>query len=227
MVSPHLDDAVLSCGHLLLGEPDPVVATVFAGHPGAGVLSDWDRSCGFVDGDDPVARRRDEDRNALALLGARPWHMDFLDLPYRDNRTAGGGLRAVEITRELAGVVEELGVSKVFIPVGILHPDHVLTHEAGALLLQSSPLVELWMYRDLPYGLALPHLVTSRLENLRRSGLRTRPVSVAAPTNDDVKRAAVACYPSQGERVLSDLGRAAWELTCSVGGEQFWQLAAA
>jgi len=33
VVSPHLDDAVLSCGRLLAGRPGSVVATVFAGVP--------------------------------------------------------------------------------------------------------------------------------------------------------------------------------------------------
>ncbi len=91
VVSPHLDDAVLSAGLFLLTEPGAVVATVMAGHPGPGVLSDWDRACGFVDGDDPVARRRDEDRAALAILGARPHHLEFLDQPYRAGRAADEG----------------------------------------------------------------------------------------------------------------------------------------
>jgi LmbE family N-acetylglucosaminyl deacetylase len=229
VVSPHLDDAVLSCGHFLLTQPQSVVATVHAGNPGDGRLSEWDRDCGFVEGDDPVARRREEDRAALELVGARPWHMDFLDRPYRDGRAAdeGGVIRAEDVAGELADLVHELSPTRALIPMGLLHPDHELTHEAGSLLLHSSPELEIWAYMDLPYGLAHPQLVTSRLENLQQRGLRARRVTVDAPLQADVKRDATACYASQVDAVRNDLGREAWERTFSFGSEQFWRVTVA
>jgi LmbE family N-acetylglucosaminyl deacetylase len=228
VVSPHLDDAVLSCGHLLLTRPQSVVATVHAGNPGDGRLSDWDRDCGFVEGDDPVARRREEDRAALELVGALPRHMDFLDQPYREGRApnAGGVIRAEDVAGQLADLVRELFPTLVLIPMGLLHPDHELTHEAGSLLLQSSPNTELWAYMDLPYGLAHPQLVTSRLENLRDRGFRALRVPADPPPQADVKREATACYASQIDAVRNDLGREAWERTFSFGSERFWRLTA-
>jgi LmbE family N-acetylglucosaminyl deacetylase len=228
VISPHLDDAVLSCGHFLLSQTDLVVATVLAGHPGDGRLSEWDRGCGFVAGDDPVARRRSEDRAALAVVGATARHLDFLDRPYRDGRApeAGGEIRAEDIAAQLAELVRELAPARVLIPMGVLHPDHELTHEAGALLLRSSPEVELWVYKDLPYGLAHPHLVGSRLERLRGRGLRVQPVDVATAAGAERKREATACYASQVDAVRDDLGRDAWERTFSLGSEEFWQLTA-
>src|SRR5436853_287558 len=48
-ISPHLDDAVLSCGQLLAARPGSVVITVFAGMPRDGSQqTDWDRRCGFA-----------------------------------------------------------------------------------------------------------------------------------------------------------------------------------
>ena len=49
VVSPHLDDAVLSCGQLLAASREAIVLTVFSAGPDEGApLTDWDRACGFV-----------------------------------------------------------------------------------------------------------------------------------------------------------------------------------
>ena len=88
-LSPHLDDAVLSCGGqiaLLTGQGNSVhVVTVFAGDPPKSGLSDFaiflHREWG---GDrDPFVRRRTEDEQALRLLGASFTHLAHLDAIYR------------------------------------------------------------------------------------------------------------------------------------------------
>jgi LmbE family N-acetylglucosaminyl deacetylase len=229
VVSPHLDDAVLSCAHLLLARPQSVVATVMAGNPGPGVLSGWDRVCGFSDGDDPVARRREEDRCALRVVGASPRHLDFLDLPYREGRAGddGGRVGAADITRHLAELVEELAPASVLIPLGLLHPDHVLTHQAGVLLRESHPQLTIWAYMDLPYGLAHPELMRSRLAGLEQAGVCTREVDVPTPPAAERKGLAVTCYESQVEPVMNDLGRDAWWGSFEEGSERFWELTVA
>jgi LmbE family N-acetylglucosaminyl deacetylase len=152
--------------------------------------------------------------------------MDFLDRPYRDGRAAdaGGVIRAEDVASRLADLVHELSPPLVLIPMGLLHPDHELTHEAGSLLLHSSPEMELWAYLDLPYGLAHPRLVTSRLRNLGHRGFRALRVRVNRPPQPDVKREATACYASQVDTVMNDLGRDAWERTFVFGSERFWRL---
>ncbi len=226
VISPHLDDGLFSCGHLLLTRPQAVVATVMAGHPGPGMLSEWDRACGFVDGDDPVGRRRDEDRRALAIVGAQPRHLDFLDLPYRACRSAHGAgtLAAAEIAGRLAELIEQLAPRLVLIPLGLLHPDHVLTHQAGVLLHQSAPSLTMWAYMDLPYGFAQPELVTSRLDDLRLGGVSTVPRAAGSPSHPERKSLAAACYASQVDPVRNDLGRDAWQRSLVPGSEQFWEL---
>jgi LmbE family N-acetylglucosaminyl deacetylase len=136
-------------------------------------------------------------------------------------------VRAEAVASQLADLVHELSPALVLIPLGLLHPDHELTHEAGSLLLQSSPEMELWAYRDLPYGLAHPRLVTSRLENLQHRGFRALRVPAHPPAQAQVKREATACYASQVDTVMNDLGREAWERTFSFGSEQFWRLTVA
>src|SRR4051812_4728612 len=78
IVSPHLDDAVFGCGELLGARPGSVVVTVFAGAPPTyETVTEWDALAGFRAGDDVMAARRAEDRDALAVLGARPVWLDF------------------------------------------------------------------------------------------------------------------------------------------------------
>jgi LmbE family N-acetylglucosaminyl deacetylase len=93
-VSPHLDDAVLSYGGRLAALArqghDVQVFTMFAGTPrppyspaALAYHQQWE-----LDGD-PVAPRREEDRRALAVLGATPRHGGQLDAIYR--RAEHGG----------------------------------------------------------------------------------------------------------------------------------------
>ncbi len=92
VVSPHLDDAVLSCAGLIAGAPATTVVTVFAGYPPVRDATTpaeflpgttfWDQASGFAAGDDVVGLRRAEDRAALAHLGALPHWLDFLDSQY-------------------------------------------------------------------------------------------------------------------------------------------------
>lgn len=91
-LSPHLDDAVLSCGGLIdqlvkRGER-VVVRTVMAGDP-PDPLPDTpvirDLHGRWAAGDNPYIARRREDREAIERLGAEPEYMDVRDCPYRLN----------------------------------------------------------------------------------------------------------------------------------------------
>jgi LmbE family N-acetylglucosaminyl deacetylase len=93
-LSPHLDDAVLSCGgtiHDLAAAGESVrVVTLFAGEledrsPSAFALVQHNY---WGNPSRPIALRRAEDAAALTLLGAGLHHLDFLDAVYRAD--AGG-----------------------------------------------------------------------------------------------------------------------------------------
>ncbi len=87
VLSPHLDDAVfscgvLSCGDLIAASGEAVVATVCAGvPPSAETLTEWDAVCGFGSARQAITARREEDRAALSTLEVcyntvqtdRPW----------------------------------------------------------------------------------------------------------------------------------------------------------
>ena len=67
--SPHLDDAVLSCGEQIAVDEEPMVITVLAGSPGVKPVTQYDVNCGFRNGEEAVMYRRWEDRRAVAVLG--------------------------------------------------------------------------------------------------------------------------------------------------------------
>src|SRR5919109_876181 len=65
VLSPHLDDAVFSCWHIV-GEEKARVVTVFAGIPPAGTpLPRWDEMTGATDPATRVRERIAEDEAAL------------------------------------------------------------------------------------------------------------------------------------------------------------------
>jgi len=65
ILSPHHDDAVLSCWHGLSGPGEVLVINVFAGIPGPhGDDRAWDRGAGVSDSAAAMIRRRAEDRAA-------------------------------------------------------------------------------------------------------------------------------------------------------------------
>ncbi len=107
-LSPHLDDAVLSCGGLMQayagGGARVVVVTVCTANPPPGPLSLYaqalhERWAGEAGAGHPapaemVAARRAEDLAALAELGAEAVHLDLPDCIYRLNPATGWPLYA-------------------------------------------------------------------------------------------------------------------------------------
>ena len=149
VLSPHFDDAVLSCWHVLEGG-DATVATVFSGTPEPGVVGWWDRLTGAGDSAARMDERRREDAAALSLAGARALELDLLDGQYRAN----GALPALEEALEAA--TRDAG--PVYAPLGLfLSFDHELVRKA-ALGLD----LELRLYADHPHiGMwGLPNWVT-------------------------------------------------------------------
>ena len=74
MLSPHLDDAVLSAWSVLTEARDVVVVNVFAGVPEARPVPRWDRLAGADDCRSHMKARLAEDRAALALVEAAAPH---------------------------------------------------------------------------------------------------------------------------------------------------------
>jgi LmbE family N-acetylglucosaminyl deacetylase len=204
VVSPHLDDAVLSCAGLIAGAPGTTVLTVFAGFPPvrdpatpAEFLPGttfWDQASGFAGGDDVVGLRRAEDRAALAHLGGVPQWLDFLDSQYVVE--AAESAEPADIAAEIRAAIEDLRPATLAFPLGLSHTDHERTHEACFLLLKESPeLAKNWVaFTDVPYRTLHRAQADVRLARLRDVGYDLEPLGFDL---GERKAAALNEYPSQ------------------------------
>jgi hypothetical protein len=84
VLSPHLDDAVLSAWSVLRRAGPVVVVNACDAVPPAGILGPYDRAKGAADSAEFARLRLAEDREALALAGREPVGLGFLDAQYRD-----------------------------------------------------------------------------------------------------------------------------------------------
>ncbi len=171
-VSPHLDDAVFSCGGLIARQKargdEVVVLTVCAGDPPVGELTPfaYDLHRRWGGEGSPMGLRRAEDHVACGRLGAAVVHLPIPDAIYRrsahgeafypDSASLFGAMMAGDAPRidETAAALERAipSESEVYVPLGVGgHVDHLLTRRAAERLF-----LPRWYYRDLPYALHDP-----------------------------------------------------------------------
>ena len=152
VVSPHLDDAVLSAAVQLM-RPGARVITVFAGRPPEGSpVGAWDRLTGAADARQRVEDRWLEDDEAMSVLGvADPVRLDFPD---------GQHLADASVRPDLDAVTEALrahlaDAREVWVPAGIGgHPDHLASRDAAvaAVVAAAQPDAVVHHYADVPYS---------------------------------------------------------------------------
>ncbi len=202
-LSPHLDDAVLSCGGLIHEQSCQNTAveiwTLMAGYPwrrqvsafAAHTHNEWGTGSAWR----TVRIRRREDRQAAREVGGQVRHFQFLDMIYRYSRKDGFLYpKDVFVERHpadeglparLAEALERsLRMDDVLIcPLAIGgHLDHVLVREAAERLERP-----LWYYADIPYLLQHPDALspatrgmTSTLFPVMEAGLEAWQAGIAA-----------------------------------------------
>ena len=145
ILSPHLDDAVLSCWHLLTQPGEVVVINVFAGVPThLGAPAWWDEYTGASDSAERVRERIEEDRRALAVTGRTAVNLGFLDEQYRPEEQP-----LAPLTEQIERLLDP-GV-QIYAPAAFAnHSDHALVR-AAALQLRVVGF-EVSLYADLPHA---------------------------------------------------------------------------
>jgi LmbE family N-acetylglucosaminyl deacetylase len=180
VLSPHLDDAVLSAWHVVSAPCSVAVVTVFAGIPEPGFVTDLDRSHGAKESAAWLLQRRREDRAALALAGRTPMHLDLPEIQFaafqnpeiRELIARSPEDFLAHVARQptlgtdtdgLAALVDERipATPVLYGPAGVGgHPDH--RDLAQATIRLAVPGREVRLYADSPYYLVqgLPSWVT-------------------------------------------------------------------
>jgi len=238
-LSPHLDDAVLSCGgqiyQLTQAGGSALIVTIMAGDVPSGGLSVFAQ--GLHDRWklplNASSARREEDRAACGVLGADYKHLELLDCIYRQDPESGGALYDSEnalfddlhpadrlLVNRLVEVLAQLPESdRIFAPLTIgHHVDHQLTRLAAEVWRGSGNLT---YYEEYPY--VVSH--DAMLEKLFNDS-KWQPMTVAV--EDDALAAriqAIACYGSQLSTFFDDyddISRSVCEYLQKVGGERLW-----
>lgn len=239
-LSPHLDDAALSCGgqiHQQTSRGDSVlVVTVMAGDPPAGPLSAFARSLHArwgLPADEVVAGRRAEDVAACQLLGAEWAHWPFADAVYRCDGATGAPLYPTwedviaaphaadeALVDELAQRMADLpAAGRILAPLAVgNHMDHQLTRLAAVRCFGAG----LWYYEDYPYVLdaAATAVVPTDDPQWQAEIMPVPPLSL------QMKIAGIAAFASQVGSFFSDrpdLEQKMTAFTARVGGERVWR----
>jgi LmbE family N-acetylglucosaminyl deacetylase len=217
VISPHLDDAVFGCGQLLFMHPGSVVITALAGPPACyETITGWDAAAGFRPGDDVIATRRAEDRAALAILHARPIWLDFPDDQY--GHAPSENILAAALDRAVAAT----GLTTIYLPLGLFHNDHKLTHAAMLRVLDRHPGFAWFGYEEPNYRL-VANLRPERFRALLAAGIIATPAGGSFDAGREAKRAAVAEYRSQ-LRALASPGKPGTDDVFAP--ERYWRLSA-
>jgi LmbE family N-acetylglucosaminyl deacetylase len=224
VVSPHLDDAVLSCGLFLAANPGSAIVTAFSQGPSTvSPLPTWDTASRyFPDGADVMGVRRGEDISSAAMAHASTLHLGYWDGQYRTSGYRYQGLPAGELPAAIAADLAaqaraQPGLAWV-IPLGLHHRDHVITAEAG-LIFAGSHDGPVYLYEELPYARTYPAAVAERKESLSQRGyaLAADP-SLSRAADPAWKAAMVGCHASQRQA----LGRRRY--TALASPERIWRL---
>jgi LmbE family N-acetylglucosaminyl deacetylase len=157
VLSPHLDDAVLSASATLADVGSELV-TLFAGAPPRGMLAGYDRYTGAASSTDRLRERLAEDDNALAVLGrdSSTIRLAFPDLQFRSAELDEAAL--ADALRPIISSCDE-----IWAPTAIGgHPDHQAARSAALSL--ASPGAKVMLYADVPYCLLYgwPPLLSGR-----------------------------------------------------------------
>jgi LmbE family N-acetylglucosaminyl deacetylase len=242
-LSPHLDDAILSCGGLIWEQSQAGEAvsnwTICAGDPPSGQLSPFAVSLHrrWETGEQAGELRRKEDAAANRVLGASYLHFPFPDCIYRqgeegrflyDSEQSLFGVLHPEDERTIIAVYERLeeaarpGGMNLVCPLTLGgHVDHLLTRASAELWQLRNTGVRLWYYADYPYAQKDPALI----EAVQSQGWLPQ----VFPVSKDGLEAwikAVAAYESQISTFWQDFDemkaslRAYW---LDMGGIRLWK----
>lgn len=173
VLSPHFDDAALSCAGLLAREEPADVVTVFGGEPDPPRRGPWDERCGFTSSTESLLVRKREEEAAFAKSPHRVSVLELVEGQYLEEARseADGALLADAV---IAWVARN-GSGTVALPAAAgryatpsrfrarlermarratgppPHPDHLFVRDAVLAALDTAETVVPLLYEEFPY----------------------------------------------------------------------------
>jgi len=245
-LSPHLDDAPLSCGgtiaaQLAAGEPVLVVTICTAVPPAGGpysALAEQLHANWGLTADRAVVARRREERLAMERLGVDYYWADRLDAIYRypeayNTRESlfGTPMPGDPLFADLRALFEELHErlpsATCYAPLGIgSHVDHLITHQ----VIRDTLGITVRFYEDLPYAATAPGSLDQRLAQL--AGV-VSATTIPIDATLGQKLHAIHAYASQFKELFGEPARMEQVMTDYAAsllphggryGERTWQI---
>jgi LmbE family N-acetylglucosaminyl deacetylase len=179
-LSPHLDDAALSCGGTIAASPDrALVITLCTAPPSEtnfnAVAVEFHAEWGLAP-DEVLRVRRAEDAEAMTILGVDYVYADWLDAIYRMPEAYHSRATLYrhplsddpllpQVRDLLALLIAHAPQATIYVPLGVgHHVDHLAVFESAVAF----PPDRLAFYEDINYAL-LPGAVEQRLAEIRRT----------------------------------------------------------
>lgn len=218
-LSPHLDDAVLSCGgtisHLTQRGEAVLILTVMAGDPplplpDTPIVQDLHRR--WAIGESPVAARRAEDVESARVVGAQVEHRRYPDSVYRTaqgqalyptEESIFGAIHAEDTASKYLAIESALfrfvymNTRVIYAPLGVgHHVDHQIVRDWALDIRRLNPGLTYKFYEEYPYTRDSQAIERARVlfpDSIRMK--REQQVLDAAMMR--AKMDAIACYKSQ------------------------------
>lgn len=220
-LSPHLDDAMFSCGSIISKQREQVesvlILTVFAGVPekslelSASIIS-FIKKSGYDSVTNFCKARCIEDKNACNFLNVEYKHLKFLDCIYRTGKSGtilyknfseifSSNPASQDVTvKELYSSIQSILVnaSNVYCPLPINgHIDHVLTNNVGEMLVKKG--CDVFFYEDI---YTLDHDVSLFLKE-NKPRLKSQILIKVKKEDISNHKKAIQCYKSQLNGLLA------------------------
>ena len=177
-LSPHPDDAALSCGGLIWEQTDAgasvSVWTICAGDPPAGPISPFAKSlqARWHAGPQAAKQRRQEDAASCQLLCAIPLHFEYPDCIYRKDAPGGSFLYTTEESlngslhpaeQPLVEALSQRLSTQIFPGANLVCPLAIGGHVDHRLVRQAAERLgwPLFYYADYPYAVRQPEELAS------------------------------------------------------------------
>jgi LmbE family N-acetylglucosaminyl deacetylase len=255
-LSPHADDAVLSCGAeiatLIRNGERVIIFTIMAGDPPVNFTpNDYTRGLHErwkLDDRTVTETRRNEDQAAGKTLGAEVKFGPYADCIYRVDPKTNMPLyvsdkaifatvhpndpvkeaKRAAVIQAIFGLFNLSSTDAIHVPLAVgHHVDHQLVRDMGKAIGQWRPNNPLYFYDDYPYALQGLSVIRQAVNDLELDLTRTlRHVDDSAI---DAKIKAIGCYQSQISSFWDSMGKMEREVRAfvkQVGGEGEWRLIA-